>query len=66
MAKITKSVRMSEKTLNQLDELGILLKEGMPDLIERAVGYLYSNRQSVYEEDIEERRNRINNSKKSK
>lgn len=59
MAKITKSVRMSEETLKQLEELNLLLKEGMPDLIERAVDLLYEAREDVYEQEDKKRRSRL-------
>lgn len=59
MAKITKSVRMSDSTIAKIEELGVLLKEGTPDIIERAVEYLYQHRQEVYEQDVELRRSRI-------
>lgn len=59
MAKTTKSVRMSQQTLDQLEELGILLKEGMPDLIERAVDRLYQAREEVYDQEDIKRRSRL-------
>lgn len=63
MAKITKSVRMSEKTLQQLDELSVLLKEGVSDLLELAVDRLYQAREEVYELEDAKRRDKLKASK---
>lgn len=62
MAKITKTsktFRLPDETIEQLEEIGKILKENDTNVVVRAIGRLYAARESVLEEDIQLRRSSV-------
>ncbi|WP_288428952.1 hypothetical protein [uncultured Spirosoma sp.] len=55
MAKQTTSFRLPELTHERLAELCELFKESGAEIVERAVSYLYENREEVAKQDLESR-----------
>ncbi len=59
MAKQTNSFRLSEATKSKLDELSDLFRESGGEVVERAVNFLYENRELHAKQDLEERLRKI-------
>ncbi len=59
MAKQTTSFRVTEDTKGKIEELSELFSQNSGEVIERAISYLYLNRESVARQEFEERLKKI-------
>lgn len=55
MAKQTTSFRLSNETQNQLGVLSQLFRESGGEIVERAIKFLYDNREAEVKRDLDER-----------
>lgn len=55
MAKQTKSFRLPEESLKELDSLTKLFRESESELVQRAISYLYKHQEEAAKQDLEDR-----------